>query len=378
MEKKKMRSSNMELLRCVAMMMIVSYHIVWHCVNIQLTDGASMARHANGLFNNPAFSEKLMILDMMDTFGIIGNAIFLLISGYFMVSKGKGGIDLAKISKKLLYQLGFASIVLTVASTIYFRMKSDTFVQLIDIQVFNSMSWFVGYYFAVILIAKLFLNGFLERLDRNGYLAFLIVSFAFIQFGWTGELAENLMPGLRTLLTGVFLYALGGYFQMYNPLGRLRKFVPAIAIIVTYFFVALSAYNNVESRIQHYVRNGSKGAFIQEVSRFSNYSIIVIIISVCLFEIFKRARIPQSKFLNYLGKSTFMVYLLHDNRFFYSIFDTQDWITLLYNNPYKFVLEIFIWSAIIFACGTGVYTLYRIIVRLFDKSKWILFRKMEN
>lgn len=90
MENGKMRSSNIELLRNVAMLMIVSYHIVCHCVNVQLTDKGSMERLENGLFNQPVFYKKLMLLDTFNTFGIIGNVIFILISGYFMIEK-RGG-----------------------------------------------------------------------------------------------------------------------------------------------------------------------------------------------------------------------------------------------------------------------------------------------
>lgn len=49
------RSANIELLRIVAMLMIIMYHIICHCVNVQLTDGASIARWENGLFNHPLF-----------------------------------------------------------------------------------------------------------------------------------------------------------------------------------------------------------------------------------------------------------------------------------------------------------------------------------
>lgn len=237
------------------------------------------------------------------------------------------------------------------------------------------MSWFVGYYYAVILIAVLFLNSFLQKIDNKRYISFLIVIFAFIQFGWTGGLADGLIPDLRTLLNGIFLYALGGYLKKYDPLGKLRIYVFFLAIIITYFFVNLSAYNNTENKIENYIRNKTEDDFIQSVSGFSNYSIIVIIIGVCLFEIFKRIRIPQSRFLNYLGQATFMVYLLHDNGFFYSIWDTQDWITVLYNNPYSFISKIFIWTCFVFICGVIIYTLYLILAKLFNKYKWILFKK---
>lgn len=127
MEKVKTRNSNIELLRSIAMLMIVLYHIVCHCVNVQLTDKSSMERLGNGLFNQPVFYKKLLLLDTFDTFGIIGNVIFILISGYFMVQKGRN-IDIIKIAKKLLCQLGFASIILTIISTVCFHVWGGEYI----------------------------------------------------------------------------------------------------------------------------------------------------------------------------------------------------------------------------------------------------------
>lgn len=374
MEQRKMRNSNIELLRNAAMFLIIAYHIVCHCVVIQLTDKNSMERLGNGLFNHPLFYKKLLILDTMQTFGIIGNVVFILISGYFMVQK-KMDIDIIKISKKLLYQLGFAAVVLTAASTVCFHMTHGIIFNLMDIQSFNSMSWFVGYYYIIILIAKLFLNGFLERVEHKGYLSFLAASFAFSQFRWTGDLADGLIPGLRTLLTGIFLYALGGYLKKYDPFGQLRTYVFYLACAITYFFVNLSAYNNTETTIANYIRSQTEDDFIQYIPSYPNHSIIVIMIGVCLFEIFKRMRIPQSRILNYLGQATLMVYLVHDNVFFYNIFDRKDWITLLYYRPYGFVVQIIIWSGSVFVCGVFVYTCYMLLAKLFVKYKMVLFKK---
>jgi len=99
--------------------------------------------------------------------GKAGNAIFLIISGYFMILKGKE-INIVNISKKLLLQLGFAAIMLVLASTAtyYYNIRSLSNLNLVNIKIFNDMSWFVGYYFLVILIAALFLNRFLISLDK--------------------------------------------------------------------------------------------------------------------------------------------------------------------------------------------------------------------
>lgn len=91
------RNSNMELLRITAMLMIICYHIFYHCINVQLTDIDWISKSGSNFFCYPRFSYKLCILAIISPMGQIGNAIFLIISGYFMVPKEY--IDLLKISK---------------------------------------------------------------------------------------------------------------------------------------------------------------------------------------------------------------------------------------------------------------------------------------
>lgn len=65
------------------MVMIIAYHIVHHSVNVQLTDADSIARMGNGFFNHPVFYKKLLILVAVMPLGIVGNVVFVLITGYF-------------------------------------------------------------------------------------------------------------------------------------------------------------------------------------------------------------------------------------------------------------------------------------------------------
>lgn len=104
------RNSNMELLRITAMLMIIVYHIFLHCINVQLVDANSIQKLGNDWYCHPWFSKKLCVLAVISPMGLAGNAIFLLISGYFMAHKKL--MDLTKISKKLLLQLGFAAVTL--------------------------------------------------------------------------------------------------------------------------------------------------------------------------------------------------------------------------------------------------------------------------
>lgn len=86
---KRMRSSNIELLRIVAMFMIIMYHIAIHVVRVQITNQSAIGEAA-AFFNRPVFIPRILLVNVAMTFGIVSNAIFILISGYFMANRGGG------------------------------------------------------------------------------------------------------------------------------------------------------------------------------------------------------------------------------------------------------------------------------------------------
>ena len=381
MNNKSLRASNIELLRIIAMLMIICYHIIIHCVNVQLVSIASIEKMQNGWFCFPLFYKQLLALALMMPFGLVGNALFIMISGYFLVDRE---IDILKISRKLLSQLLFAAVLLVLASSAFIFKSSnvevpETLFSYIKIQYFNKMSWFVGYYFIIMLLAFCFLNYFLATLDRKKYLGFLFTILAISQLSWSGSLLDDLASGLRTVVIGIYFYALGGYIKKYNPFDRIRGYVFILVIVLTNCLIGISYYNNVIGKIQAYYYNQTiPGAlitdFTQSIPRFENYSIVVVVLGICTFELFRRLRLPNLKFLNALARGTFMIYLLHDNGFSYSIWETQDWITLLYNDFWGFMSKLFTWVLAIFVCGLMAYFVFLLIGKLLSKAKWLYLK----
>lgn len=378
----KNRSSNIELLRIIAMLMIISYHIIIHCVNVQLTNTTSIEQMQNGWFNQPLFFRQLLLLAEMMPLGLVGNAIFILISGYFLVARE---IDMLKISKKLLSQLFFAAITLVSASTISIwytggEIVNDNLLSYIRIQYFNKMSWFVGYYFIIMLIAFVFLNHFLAKLSQRQYLGFIFTIFAVAQLGWSGGLLDDLAKGLRTVFVGVFLYALGGYISKYDPFKKVRVYVFLLVIALVDVLIGISYYNGVVGRIQSYsydvnVKGLAETDFIQSIPRFENYSIVVIIIGICIFELFRRIKMPSVKIINWIAQATFMIYLLHDNGFAYSIWEMNDWITLLYNDCFGFIIKLSEWTFMIFVIGLIAYMVYTGLTKAIAKMSWLFIKQ---
>lgn len=363
----KQRRSNLELLRIVAMLMIIAFHIYWHCVSGQLTDPDSMERMGNGLFSVPLFYKKLLLLTVFSSFGRAANVIFMTLTGYFMVAKGRE-IRLIPIAKKLLLEQGYAAVLLLITSLLVFRRNPDSCTTLTEINLFNSMSWYVGYYFLVMLLARLCLNRYLEKLERKQYRLFLFALLCMTQFKWIIKLLNGVTGNLVILVTGVFLYSLGGYIRRYQPFARVRTWAIFGVIAGIYALLFLSTYAGVQDRIQDYYREASTDPFIQYIPNVGDNSIVAILLGLSLFELFRRIKMPCCRGINYLGGATFMIYLFHDNSFFYSLWDKQDWITLLCMHPIGFLLRYGIWTVRTFVYGFIAYLGYRLLCRLCRKA----------
>lgn len=363
----KQRRSNLELLRIVAMLMIIAFHIYWHCVSGQLTDPDSMERMGNGLFSVPRFYKKLLLLTVFSSFGRAANVVFMTLTGYFMVAKGRE-IRLIPIAKKLLLEQGYAAVLLLITSLLVFRRNPDSCTTLTEINLFNSMSWYVGYYFLVMLLARLFLNRYLEKLERKQYRLFLFALLCMTQFKWIIKLLNGVTGNLVILVTGVFLYSLGGYIRRYQPFARVRTWAIFGVIAGIYALLFLSTYAGVQDRIQDYYREASTDPFIQYIPNVGDNSIVAILLGLSLFELFRRIKMPCCRGINYLGGATFMIYLFHDNSFFYSLWDKQDWITLLCMHPMGFLLCYGAWTVRTFVYGLIAYLGYRLLCRLCRKA----------
>ena len=109
--KSKHRQSNFELLRVLAIFLIILFHI-------QLHGPQPLLVADNEFFALPKVYPRLLCFEVGISFGVIGNGLFIMISGYFMSENMQ--IDTGKISKKLLLQLGFATIILTLAYAVWF------------------------------------------------------------------------------------------------------------------------------------------------------------------------------------------------------------------------------------------------------------------
>lgn len=156
---KPIRNSSIELLRIISMVMILSCHF---------------ATHGGFSFDAQTLSVPRFWWYFIEMGGNFGVDVFVLISGYFLITS-KGGIFNFKRILKFWGQVIFYSIVIYLVFGILgvseFSAKSllKTFFPI----TFSSW-WFASTYFVLYLIHP-FLNMFLKKIDKSTYQKLLVM-----------------------------------------------------------------------------------------------------------------------------------------------------------------------------------------------------------
>ena len=369
--KSAVRQSNLELLRVLAIILVIIHHIIVHVVYDQINYADSISILGNPYFCKPVFFPQLWLMDIGTFFGSMADLLFILISGYFLVEKNN--ISVSKTIIKLLTQGLFAACVFTVFnflyhffgfsySDIYLAAREES-VSWLRFEFFNESFWFIGFYFMIFLLGAIFLNGFLDKLEKKQYIEFLLILFAVIEFSYTRQLLDSISSYIQTFVIGVFVYSLGGYIKKYDCLRKIRSFVLILLLILT---LAVSCFITSYCRvldIESYIRSGSQGGYFQQIYVFNFHNVLVIANIVLLFELFKRIKIKNNKVINYLGASVFITYLIHDNELFYRIWYKYDWCTALYSDVNAFICNIITVSILTFGIGIVMYSIYKLLYK---------------
>lgn len=281
------RSSNFELLRIIAMLLIVAHHFAVHGYFQFATDSITL----NELWEQ-----------FLASGGKIGVNIFVMISGYFLCQSK--GFSLNKILRLWLSVLFYSLLFLglfTVLGGVHVSPK-----QFISnfLPITSSRYWFISTYFTLYLLHP-FINIFMQHLSRGQYKKLLML----LTFLWC------LIPTFLTatfqsnpLWWFVYLYLLAGYIRTYHttPQKPTKYWILAVlCYLLAYVSVPLLDLVGFRFPI------ASKHALFF----FSMQRLPALLISVLLLLGFKNMRLHYNPFINLTAMTTLGIYLIHDNIF---------------------------------------------------------------
>lgn len=350
------RKSNFELLRILAMILIMTSHIFQHAISFQIFDHSYSP--AGEYFSHFVFYKKLVITYYARCFGMIGNIIFILISGYFLIDKPH--INIVKQIKKILSQQLYVTIILVLSSMILLRYAIiKTNVVLLD--VFNTDWWFIGLYVFIIIFAELFINNKINT-NKESHFFYMVVCFSLLTVAQTRVILENIGGGLSSLLSGVFIYLLGGYIKKYNPFEHLRWYALLLILFFTFLIMAISYYNFTMSNINLALNDGSEGFYQLQYEYYGLHTLPCLVIGVAIFEIFNRIKMKTINIINYVAASTFIMYMAHENNLTWQFVIKIKWNELLFTGDYThFCLYLFLVYLSFITIGVILYSLYLLL-----------------
>lgn len=281
------RQSNIELLRIVAMFMIILHH---YCL-------------FGGFFEQFDFTHitaNTLLVQFFSLGGKIGVNIFFLITGYFMIDK------VMKPYKvwKLIYQIFTINIIVCVFLLCMGENYSKReFFAVIPLLSDVPISFIVNY--VVIYLLSPVVNKCLHAISRREFKYMLIVLLVYYCI-----LDSFLFQKTFQYAAWAFvMYSIGAYIRLYGIGEKLNWHFGWITIGI----IVLCWISMVGADYYSLLRGKTSSSLWQNIFTDAN-KITVLSAAISLFLCFLKLNIKSSKLINYIGGGTMLgVLLLHDN-----------------------------------------------------------------
>lgn len=290
------RLSNMELLRLVAMMLVLITHACFLATGVPSEQDA-MARP----------------LSTMTRFGFMSLScvcvnVFVLLSGWFGMHT-----SLRKVWT-FLFQVFFFALLVYAVMICWFPEHYLNLKSLGTILMLNSSDyWFAKAYLGLMMVAPM-LNVWTERAGERGMLAFLLAFYVFqTVYGWASLYGAEWLGGGYSAFSFIGLYVLARYFRLYGQ----QRVEGVISLLVhkevkigaVFYFVVYFAL----SLLLALVAFGVTRMGLPVAGRLFTYTQpLVVVGALCLLLAFSKMSF-QSRIINAVAVSCFAIYLLHGN-----------------------------------------------------------------
>lgn len=281
------RQSNFELLRIVAMFLVLIIHANFYSINPPTNEE---------ILGHPLSS---MMRYVVESLALVCVNVYIIISGYFGIKlKPKSILNFIFMILfwKIIINIGF--IIAGCSGLIDNHLGIGNFLQFC---IPGYDDWFVMSYLILLFLAPI-LNAFVEKSSTKAlwiFVAAYIVG-AQIIFSWLLSAWIAYKAGFSTL-SFIGLYMLGAAFRR-SACGVIKH------PLFIYFSVSI-----IVGVAMFFVRYIWADGFIYRICslRFGAYNgLFVLIASAMLFLSFKRLKL-QSRTINYIAASSFAVYLFH-------------------------------------------------------------------
>ena len=303
------RESNFELLRIVAIILIIAFHF---------SDHASLIPTSEMPLNL-----DWMVMAFARVGGGTGNGVFVLLTGYFLsVSKFKV-LNIFRLWLEVVFYCILCYILSRLVYDSNWEFSWDTFVHLF-MPLTSNRYWFMSTYLLLFLFSP-YLNLIVRSINRKQYLYLII----------TGTLCFSIWPTFfdtaRWLVSNnaipVFflLYLIGAYIRKYSFSIHSNNSIQLLITVMFFILLCLSTIILKHLRLDYTY-------FLWTMEKTP-----IMLFSISLFIFMKDIRIGCVPFINVIASTVFGCYLLHMGEFWPFFFRTTFDVGSYYGSNFVFL-----------------------------------------
>ena len=349
------RNSSIELLRIIAMFMILAHHFIIH----NKFEVKSM----------PISPEKVFFQTIMQGGGKVGVVIFFSISAWFLIDEKQGIRNCLRRIWMMEREVLFWSILLVLSFFVFNRTNLTQNLLLRSLAPLNMGVWWYATTYAIFLAILPFLQIGLKALGRHNHLALTIV--ILIIWGVRSFIPGmvnadgSISSGLNGILGFIYLFILISAYKWYMRPFSTKQVWLLIGIGFSFFIVYTMA-SICLSLLGH-----NAGIYIA-----SDWTLPVIMIGFGMFLLFERITI-HSRVINRIAQSAFGVYLITDYGASENLLWRQ-WFNLefLYHRPFAILQILGILLAIYIICTLMDFIRQGIFAITIDKHQGRWFNRL--
>lgn len=303
---RKERQSNIELLRIIAMMLIVIHHFIVHGVFANTDTFGGVIGTVKVPFKDVTSN---IIGQMIAGGGKIGVDLFIIITGYFMCKSLVTPKKQFKKLNSLHNQVWFYTLGILAITIIFHLMKisGGIFIRSI-LPISFSAYWFITDYFVLYLVSP-FINRMLAQFDQKTYRWFLIIMGAFAIIFPT-FLRGSFVDTANNLVLFIFCYVFGAYIRNFEISYKMseKSFGKVLLFSSLSILWALLLILNLLAVHFH-----SRFIYMRSFIFDGQQSVFVFGAALGLFLWGKNWNLGVNKVINMIAATTLGIYLIHDN-----------------------------------------------------------------
>lgn len=339
MGKKKIRNSSIELLRIVAMILIVMHH---YCIGSNFSFNTDI-----GIYQ--------VLMEIFSFGGKIGVNIFVLIMGYFGI---KNNFKIKKVFLLMMSVLFYSILGLLLAYVFNCSISTKDLMNSI-FPTLSSLYWFFTTYIIVYILSP-YINKFINCLSKNEFLKILFILLVLLSIIPVFTIFDL---GFSNYAWFIFVYMTGAY--IYKYINNINKKYLIISLISSLLIIFTSIVIFKTMSVKYSVLNDYILYFAQQASIFA------FIASITLFLLFKDINITPNKFINKIAGTTFGIYLFHSNKYLQNFLWNDFFIPSKWSNGPYLIFHFIISILIVFIIGIIIdsikkYTYDKIVDKIYE------------